>query len=160
VAGRRLPDLGPHGEGWVLIQVVLFVAIILGTGLGPAWAGSLRVAGQVVGAVVGVAGLVLLFRGFADLGSNLTPFPKPKADAHLVDHGSYGLVRHPIYGGLIVGALGLGLFTASPMVIVLAVALGVFFDLKSRREELWLSEKFRDYAAYRGRTHKLLPWVY
>jgi protein-S-isoprenylcysteine O-methyltransferase Ste14 len=36
----------------------------------------------------------------------------------------------------------------------------VFFDLKSRREEIWLAEQFPDYAAYKARTRRLLPWLY
>jgi protein-S-isoprenylcysteine O-methyltransferase Ste14 len=42
----------------------------------------------------------------------------------------------------------------------LAGALLVFFDLKSRREELWLVDQFDGYAAYRRRTRRLLPWIY
>ena len=41
-----------------------------------------------------------------------------------------------------------------------AGVLLVFFDLKSRREEVWLAEQFTDYEAYRSRTRKLVPWVY
>jgi protein-S-isoprenylcysteine O-methyltransferase Ste14 len=37
------------------------------------------------------------------------------------------------------------------------VALGVFADLKSRREEAWLSEQFAGYAACRRRTRRLIP---
>lgn len=38
--------------------------------------------------------------------------------------------------------------------------LFAFFDLKSRREEHWLSAKYPDYEAYRRRTCKLIPFVY
>jgi protein-S-isoprenylcysteine O-methyltransferase Ste14 len=36
----------------------------------------------------------------------------------------------------------------------------LFFDLKRRREEAWLEARFADYAAYRARTRRLIPWVY
>jgi protein-S-isoprenylcysteine O-methyltransferase Ste14 len=49
---------------------------------------------------------------------------------------------------------------ASPLTLAGAFLLAVFFDLKSRREEIWLSESFEDYPAYRSRTRRLLPWVY
>ena len=81
-------------------------------------------------------------------------------NARLVDTGAYRLVRHPIYGGLIVAAAGWGLATASPVAIVGAGVLLVFFDLKSRREEAWLAGQFEGYAAYRSRTRKLLPGLY
>jgi protein-S-isoprenylcysteine O-methyltransferase Ste14 len=160
MTGRRLPDLGPRGEGWFLIQVLLFAAIALAGGLGPAWGGVARVAGMAMGAGLIVCGGLLSVRGLLDLRANLTPFPKPLPGARLVETGSYRLARHPIYGGLILGAFGWGLATASPVVLALAAVLAVFFDLKSRREELWLAEQFDGYDAYRARTRRLLPWLY
>ena len=99
-------------------------------------------------------------RGVLDLRENLTVFPKPLPGASLVDCGAYSLVRHPIYGGLILGAAGWGLLTASPLALLLALGLAVFFDLKSRREEVWLAEQFADYGTYRSRTRRMLPWIY
>jgi protein-S-isoprenylcysteine O-methyltransferase Ste14 len=164
-AGRRfrippLPDLGARGEGWFLLQLVLFAAIAAAGTIGPAWSGGLRVLGLAVGvALIGIGG-VLSLRGVLDLRENLTPFPKPLPGARLVDTGAYRLVRHPIYGGLIVAAAGWGLATASPVAIVGAGVLLVFFDLKSRREEAWLAGQFDGYSAYRSRTRKLLPGLY
>jgi protein-S-isoprenylcysteine O-methyltransferase Ste14 len=160
VIGRRLPDLGPRGEGWFLLQVLLFGAIALAGGFGPAWTGGLRVGALAVGAVLICLGGLFSLRGVLDLRSSLTPFPKPLPGAQLVDTGSYRLARHPIYGGLILGAFGWGLGTASPLALVGAAVLAGFFDLKSRREEIWLAEQFAGYTAYRRRTRRLLPWVY
>lgn len=158
--GRRLPELGPRGEGWFLLQVVLFAAIALAGRLRPAWSGVPQLGTALVGAVLMCLGGLFALRGILDLGASLTPFPKPLPRAHLVDTGSYRLARHPIYGGLILGAVGWGLATASPLALALAAFLAVFFDLKSRREEAWLSERYPDYALYRARTRKLIPWVY
>ncbi len=72
--------------------------------------------------------------------------------------GVYGIVRHPIYGGVIIGSVGWGLLTASPVALATAVVLFAFFDLKSRREEAWLERRFPNYAAYRARTPRLIPW--
>jgi len=36
----------------------------------------------------------------------------------------------------------------------------VFLDVKSRREEKWLSDKFSTYAAYKKRVRKLIPFIY
>jgi len=160
VATRSLPDLGGRGEGWFLIQLALFAAIAAAGTLGPAWSGGLRVVGLAVGIALIAAGGALSMRGLLDLRENLTPFPKPLPRARLVDTGSYGLIRHPIYGGLIVAAAGWGLATASPLALVGAGGLLAFFDLKSRREEKWLAEQFEGYEAYRSHTRKLLPWLY
>jgi protein-S-isoprenylcysteine O-methyltransferase Ste14 len=112
------------------------------------------------GAVLIAMGGLLAARGVLDLRENLTPYPRPLPGAQLVESGAYGLVRHPIYGGLILGALGWGLATASPLALGGALVLLAFFDLKSRREEIWLAEQFADYGSYRARTRRLLPWLY
>jgi protein-S-isoprenylcysteine O-methyltransferase Ste14 len=41
------------------------------------------------------------------------------------------------------------------------VLLAAVFDLKSRREEAWLLERFPEYEEYRERTpHRFVPWLY
>ena len=155
----RLPSLGPRGEGWVAIQGLLLAITAVAGLLGPAWDGPIRVATSVVGAILIAAGLVLATRGLRDLRDALTPLPYPRANAELVETGVYRLVRHPIYGGLVLAAVGLGLLTASPASIVSAFALWGFFELKSRREEAWLEARFAGYAAYRARTRRLIPWI-
>ncbi|MFN8620720.1 MAG: methyltransferase [Chloroflexota bacterium] len=157
----RLPSLGPRGEGWVAIQVVLFGAILIaGLAAGGAWGGMVASASAGIGLVLILAGGALAVRGILDLGSGLTPLPRPKDGATLVDRGAYGLCRHPIYGGLVIAAAGWGLLTASPLAVVLALVLLGFFDLKSRREERWLEERYPDYPAYRARTRRILPFLY
>jgi protein-S-isoprenylcysteine O-methyltransferase Ste14 len=157
---RSLPSLGPRGEGWFLLQLVLFAAIAAAGLAGPAWSGWPETAGLVVGCALVLGGATLAVRGVVDLRENLTPFPRPLPDARLVESGAYSLVRHPIYGGLILGALGWGLVTASPAALLGAIVLLGFFDLKSRREERWLADQFAEYPAYRTRTRRLLPWLY
>jgi protein-S-isoprenylcysteine O-methyltransferase Ste14 len=156
----RLPTLGPRGEGWVLGQSVLLVAITLAGLAGPAWAGTARVGSVVLGILLGLAGLALAVGGVRDLRENLTPLPHPVDGGRLIENGAYRLVRHPIYGGLVLGALGWGLVTASPLAMTGAVVLLAFFDLKSRREEAWLVRRYPGYEGYRSRTRRILPWLY
>ena len=157
---RRLPDLGPRGEGWVAAQIVLFVVIAAAGAAGPVWSGVPRATGIATGIVlIGLGGL-LAVRGVLDLRENLTPFPKPMDGAQLVEGGAYRLVRHPIYGGLVIASVGWGLATASLPALLGTVVLAAFFDLKSRREELWLGDRYPGYPAYRSRTRRLIPWVY
>lgn len=152
-----LPALGPRGEGWVAIQLGILIPLAFAGLLGAAWDGTLRTVATVVGAVALVNGLILVARGTRDLGASLTPLPHPTAEATLVEHGIYARVRHPIYGGLILGGLGWGLLTASPAALGLAVVLAVFFRLKSAREEAWLEQRFPGYAEYRTRTARFIP---
>jgi len=143
----------------VLIQGILLVAVAAAGALGPAWDGAVRTATSIGGGLLVAAGLALAARGTRDLRGALTPFPHPRADAELVETGVYRLVRHPIYGGLVVVAAGWGLLTASPAALVGAGLLLAFFELKSRREEAWLERRFAGYSAYRARTRRLIPWI-
>lgn len=156
----NLPSLGPRGEGWVAIQFVLIGAIGLAALAGPSWGDPARSATTFVGFALAIVGLGMAALGLRDLGSNLTPLPYPRDEARLVDTGIYARVRHPIYGGIIVGAMGWGLATASGVALLLAVVLFGFFMLKSRREEAWLSARFPDYAEYRRRTRALIPYLF
>jgi protein-S-isoprenylcysteine O-methyltransferase Ste14 len=159
--GSRIPSLGPRGEGWVAIQVVLFWLIIAtGFGLGGAWAREARWVTTLLGVLLAVAGLALAAKGLVDLKSALTPLPRPRDGAELVETGVYGLVRHPIYGGIVMAGIGWGMFAASPAAIALALVLLGFFRLKSGREEAWLRERYPAYTAYATRTRRMLPFVY
>lgn len=157
----RLPSLGPRGEGWVAIQGVLLVAIgLAGLTESPFTPEAWTVA-SVAGVVLLAVGGALAILGVRQLGKALTALPHPRDGGDLVDTGVYGLVRHPIYGGLVIAALGYGLLMhALVTAVVGAVALLVFFRLKSAREELWLEARYSGYAAYRSRTRRMLPFVY
>ena len=156
----RMPSLGPRGEGWVLIQGVLLVLVAAaGWSLGPDWSGLVRLAGVVVGITLIASGVVLIARGVADLGGAMTPLPRPREDAELVELGVYALVRHPVYAGLILVAFGWAIVQASTIAVFLAAALATFFRLKSTREERWLEMRYPGYAAYRARTRRFIPWI-
>lgn len=156
----RLPDLGRRGEGYVALQALLILAILVTVALGPAWAGMARTVGAAVGVALAAGGAWLVLRGTVDLRENLTPWPRPRDANRLIDTGAYRLVRHPIYGGLVIGSVGLGLLAASPVTILAALGLALLFSAKSRREEAWLVERHPEYAAYRARTRRMIPWLY
>jgi protein-S-isoprenylcysteine O-methyltransferase Ste14 len=152
-----------RGEWYVVVQSILFVLIAVGPGwidVHPHLPAFWRVAAMMIGLALGAAGLLLALAGMLGLGSNLSIFPRPKDNATLVQTGAYSVVRHPIYAGLIIGAVGWALLNVSLVTLIYAAILLAFFDVKSRREERWLTEKFPDYAAYRTRVRKLIPFVY
>jgi protein-S-isoprenylcysteine O-methyltransferase Ste14 len=159
-AGWVPPALGPRGEGWVALQfVVLGLALAAGV-TGGAWPHEAATWLLVAGLALAVAGAALATAGIRHLGSSITPFPMPGEGAELREHGSYRLVRHPIYGGVLLASLGWALAT-SPLALVPAVILGLVFRGKSAREEMWLSERHEGYAAYRARvTKRFVPFVW
>jgi len=118
-----------------------------------------RFAGIIAGILLFAGGVLLGIRAVADLGTALTPLPRPGDQAELVETGAYALARHPIYGGLILAAFGWAMVQASIIAVALAALLAVFFRLKSAREEAWLETRFPGYPAYRARTPRFIPWV-
>jgi protein-S-isoprenylcysteine O-methyltransferase Ste14 len=148
-----------RGEWYVLGQGVLVGAVLIAPALdrGYRWSG---VSGA-LGAALGLAGIGGVVLGVVGLGwRNVSPFPKPRDGGGLVDRGAFSIVRHPIYSGLSLAALGWSVMWSSLPAFVLAIALLGFFDIKARREERWLTEKFPRYEAYRSRVKKLIPFVY
>ena len=78
------------------------------------------------------------------------------AAQHLVDHGIYSRIRHPIYAGVLFWAAGAPLVANNALLLSLApAAVGVL--LRVPVEERLLKEKFgRAYEAYASRTRRFL----
>lgn len=151
--GSRLPDLGSRGGGWLALQLVLFVAV-LGTGWrGPPWPSEIRIVTTVAGLAGVLAGAALSLAGSRALGSALTPLPRPRDDATFRDDGVYAFARHPIYGGVLLLALGVSLLT-SPLALIPTALLGFLFEGKRRREEAWLVQRYPEYGSYRSRVRR------
>jgi protein-S-isoprenylcysteine O-methyltransferase Ste14 len=143
---------------WALVGLQFVFLILLGfLPWGELWQRG-------VGAIV--LGLVLVALGFgialaagAGLGRTLTPSPIPKADGVLVTSGVYGLVRHPIYSGLLVLGIGLVVIGASVLHLIAWVALLSVLMTKSRFEERMLADQYPDYASYAARVGRLVPGI-
>ena len=142
-----------------MLQFVVGGAIIGTRFLGIDWPGSLKSRLRLPGLAIAAGGATLFGLGIAGLGKSLTPLPRPHDRAELRRGGIYRLVRHPVYGGIAVAAFGLSL-AESPAGLVPTGLLGLVFDLKSRREEAWLVERYPEYEAYRAVTvRRFVPWL-
>lgn len=154
---------GARGEWLVVAQVAMMALVFFGprTISGqPVWVFPFPGAGRIVGGLLMTLGGALLFAGLVRLGGGLTPLPYPREGAVLIEKGPFALVRHPMYGGGLVLAIGWALFARSWLTVGYVVVLFVFLDLKSRREERWLAEKFSAYREYQKRVRKLIPFIY
>jgi protein-S-isoprenylcysteine O-methyltransferase Ste14 len=157
----RIPALGPRGEGWLFLQLLLLLAIAATAIAFPSPVGSsIEQMARVLGLVVLIGGLIVFALGIITLGRSLSPLPAPLPSAELVERGIYRFIRHPIYTGLILAGLGGSIYAVSPLALLLTGALAVVLDLKSRREEIWLRERFAGYAAYVARTRRFIPGLY
>ncbi len=136
------------------VSVVLLLRVFRGGSLG------------VHSPVLGVIGLVVFASGIAlavwariHLGHNWGMPATQKADPELVTSGPYRFVRHPIYSGILTGALGTALATNLIGLIIVGV-LGAYFYYAASVEEKNLTATFPTaYAAYRTRTKMLIPFV-
>jgi protein-S-isoprenylcysteine O-methyltransferase Ste14 len=154
---------GARGEWYVLAQALLFLLVAFGPrswpGL-PAFAPLPRALTTVLAVALLVTGFVLGISGGAWLRSNLSPFPYPRENATLVRTGPFRFVRHPMYSGAIMIALGWSFEVQGLLTLLYSILLFVLLDLKSRREEGWLNQRFPAYGEYQNRTRKLVPFIY
>lgn len=86
--------------------------------------------------------------------------PEPRLDGRLVQLGPYRWVRHPMYGAVLLLAAGAAVWLANAIGAGLWTALLAVLIAKASLEERWLMEHYSQYADYRLRTWRILPWVY
>jgi protein-S-isoprenylcysteine O-methyltransferase Ste14 len=154
---------GTHGEWYVAAQAALVVLVFFGPRNIPAWPSwnpPFTWLGWIGGGVILSVGVILLAVAIFRLGSNLTAVPYPKEQGTLIETGPYRLIRHPIYCGGILIAVGWALLMHGWLTFGYAIMMLVFFDFKSRWEEEWLKAKFSGNREYQKRVRKLIPFVY
>ena len=154
---------GGRGEWYVVVQIGLLVLLALGPPSlagWPKWSPAIAPLCRALGVALAILGVLLLLGGGLRLGAHLTPLPYPKNGGPLRETGAYRLVRHPMYGGGILVAVGWALWRQGWLTLAYAGILLVFLSVKIRREERWLIEKHPGYADYRRRVRKLIPFIY
>ena len=84
-----------------------------------------------------------------------------KEDHQLIESGPYAYVRHPIYAGFLLGALGT-VFTIGTLASFCAIPiLLIAFAIRIRREEKMMLAQFPDtFRAYKFRTKMLIPRLF
>jgi protein-S-isoprenylcysteine O-methyltransferase Ste14 len=147
-----------QSTGWALVgsQFGVLTALVVFPG-GDLWERTGVTLGVALG--LGFAGIVIALAGGLRLGHSLTPLPIPKDDGTLVTQGIYHCVRHPIYTGVLVIALGFVVWGASLWHIVGWVALWLILNLKAAFEEKLLAARYPQYEAYRIQVGRLVPRI-
>jgi len=82
-----------------------------------------------------------------------------KADHHVVDTGPYGIVRHPIYTGIIVASLATAAMRGTALAWLGACVMTTGWVIKARLEEEFLREQLgpQAYGEYARRVPMLVP---
>jgi protein-S-isoprenylcysteine O-methyltransferase Ste14 len=121
------------------------------TGIWPFW----------IGAAVTVVGLLFAVWARQHLASNWSSSVTIKQGHELITTGPYGLVRHPIYTGILTGFLGTAIALSQVRGFIGFVLVLLGFWTKLRMEEQWMRSQFGEtYATYAHRTAALVPYLF
>jgi protein-S-isoprenylcysteine O-methyltransferase Ste14 len=116
---------------------------------------------SIVAAGLAGTGLVLGLWAFASMNrQTINVLPDVRDGGTLVTQGPYRTVRHPMYTALLLMTFALILehWTLARLLIWLLLAGDLFAKLTY--EERLLAQRFPDYAAYRARTKRLIPFLW
>lgn len=170
-AGRAAPadaataateTTAPYSRAVLAVHFVAFGLMYMGIGSAvfshqvPMWWGGQRIAGTLIIAVGAwiMCWSLLYFRSWRF---------RAKLDAghQLATGGPYAWVRHPIYVGLNLLALGTAVWMPTVFTGLGAVLMLIGSDLRGRAEERALTTAFgARYREYCTRTRRFLPGVY
>lgn len=109
----------------------------------------------------------LLALGFAftwwarvHLGTLWSGWITRKADHRVVDTGPYGMVRHPIYTGILLAVYATAAAKGTILGILGALLITLGLWMKARLEEKWLGKELDPgaYDSYRNRVPMLVPF--
>jgi protein-S-isoprenylcysteine O-methyltransferase Ste14 len=120
-------------------------------------------------AVVSSLGLLLAFAGWLliALAFRENAFaasivkPQDERGQTVVDTGVYGVVRHPLYAGVVLVLIGIALWLESYAAAVLSVIPIAVIVLRILVEEQFLRSRLRGYDGYIKRVgHRLIPLIW
>ena len=120
--------------------------------------GSYGHLGMIVGAALGVIGLILILAGWRTIYKAY--WSKDRGEGALVTGGIYRYIRHPQYTGLMLLSLGMILDWATlPTLILLPVMAVVYYRLARREENDMIAEFGDEYRAYMLKTRRFIPYI-
>jgi len=153
-------DLGKRGESLFAAQLALCGIVVFGA---PDVVDGVAAFLGVSSVIVGLGACVW---GARTMGTSLTPLTTPRRGAALVTDGPFALVRHPLYSGLGLAALGAAVVSCAltdgdPSRVAAALLLIPIFAAKIDREEHALALQFGDdWTDYAKRVpRKVVPTV-
>jgi protein-S-isoprenylcysteine O-methyltransferase Ste14 len=152
---RRAPAVatGESKIAWVIAVVATFAPLPF-----PLLHGAVPgLARQMAADLLLVAGMAWAVWSLRCLGRNLSVIAQARG---IADRGPYRLIRHPLYAGEIVSALGLALAAGTLAAFVLWLGLVAMQVYRARQEEKVLLAALPGYAVYRARTAALLPGIF
>ena len=151
---RKMPTLKAKG---ILPRVVAVCGTFLGNGMLQLMAVQLSLPLQVLADLLIISGTVGALVALSRLGASFSVMPEART---LVTSGPYALVRHPLYAAELVGVAGLVLQFQQPWALMLGIGVFVLQYWRTIFEESVLTQAYPDYAAYRARTWRFVPYLF
>lgn len=156
------PTVAPWSRTLLAIHMVAFGVMYFGVGNAvipdrvPDWFPGQRI----VGAIVMLAATALVIA--ARVAFKTWRFRAKLDEGHqLATGGPFSTIRHPIYMGLNLFALGTALWVPTGIVWAGFVLMVIGSDLRARTEDALLAKAFgATYQDYRARTRRFIPGIY
>ena len=101
-----------------------------------------------VGFLLIIISTIVMLISIKELGSNLSPFPRPIVNGKLTTSGIYNFIRHPMYYSLILISFGFFITKLSFYHLCLTISLALIIKFKIILEEKYLNKKFKNYFIY------------
>jgi len=152
------------GNDWIF-PILLLAGLLMGWVSG--WTdhrGVLAVGGEPVrylGLSLFLIGAGLRLGAMIVMGPRFTVWVAIQDDHRLQTTGLYRFVRHPSYTGAILTLLGWALtFRSLPGLLLAASTIPLLASRAAAEERLLTAEFAAEYADYRRRSWRFMPWVY
>lgn len=161
-AGAQREEVAPWSRSVLALHLLAFAVMYFGVGAAvipghvPVWFFGQGIAGA---CIIGIGALLACW-GVASFQS--WRFRAKLEQGHrLATRGAFRFLRHPIYMGLNLLALGTAIWIPTAIVWLGAVLMVVGSELRARTEERVLATAFgAAYEAYRSRTRRFIPGIY
>ncbi len=115
---------------------------------------------NIIGVVLCAAGMACLVWARQRLGRNWSQTVSVKKEPELVTSGPYRYVRHPMYAGGLLAAIGSAIVCGGGWIFLLLI-LGAIFLWRMDEEDKLMAQQFpSEYPAYKKRTKALIPFVW
>lgn len=147
-----------EAPGWFIFQMlcsVFFALTVLTAG-----DQKLFQPAVIAGTPIVLAGLVLSMRAQSELGKNWVGGIGLHKQHRLITSGPYRYVRHPLYSGMLVSAIGLGIIGWNIFFLLMTLCFACSYAIRSIGEDHALHQRFgKQYLKYYTTTGSLIPRI-
>eukprot|EP01039_Chlorochromonas_danica_P008947 gene8948-9870_t len=153
-------DFGTRGEELLipafLLTIVIFVSFM------PRIVFLINIILPLVGSILIATGIVMTLNAIWELKENCSLFLQPpKQIKRITTSGVYGVVRHPMYGGIILTAFGVAMVQGHIYKVFSTLALAAILNKAAEIEEDALERAFpKEYPTYTSNRNVFVPFLY